>query len=140
MAVNSLFKKLKVNFDDVKVLLGELSELAGLRQDRFQVQRDIQEREVRSQAQEHRLRRKLECDCEEQSIRHSKALEDLEREAGVLHAEVARVEQEAAVIQNELHAQQAKLENIRRETKLIEEHIAVNKELERHQDSLAQAM
>ena len=27
MAVNNLFKKLKVNFDDMKVMLGELAEL-----------------------------------------------------------------------------------------------------------------
>ena len=27
MAVNTLFKKLKVNFDDIKVMIGELNEL-----------------------------------------------------------------------------------------------------------------
>ena len=37
MAVNSLFKKLKVNFDDVKAMLGELNELGQLRQEYFGV-------------------------------------------------------------------------------------------------------
>lgn len=35
MAVNQLFKKLKVNFDDLKVLLGDLHELQQLRSDYF---------------------------------------------------------------------------------------------------------
>jgi hypothetical protein len=35
MAVNSLFKKLKVNFDDMKVMLSELNELQTLKQEYF---------------------------------------------------------------------------------------------------------
>ena len=35
MAVNSLFKKLKVNFDDMKVILNELNELQVIKQEYF---------------------------------------------------------------------------------------------------------
>jgi len=35
MAVNSLFKKLKVNFDDMKVMLNELNELQVIKQEYF---------------------------------------------------------------------------------------------------------
>jgi hypothetical protein len=37
MAVNSLFKKLKVNFDDLKVMLGELNDLQHIKQEYFSV-------------------------------------------------------------------------------------------------------
>lgn len=37
MAVNNLFKKLKVNFDDLKVMIGELNELQQLKKEYFQV-------------------------------------------------------------------------------------------------------
>lgn len=48
MAVNSLFKRLKVNFDDMKVMLGELNELQAVKREYFEVQREIQEREIRA--------------------------------------------------------------------------------------------
>ena len=50
------------------------------------------------------------------------------------------VEQEAFVIQNEHLALQVKLENIKRESKIVEEQIAMNKELEKHQNSLISSM
>ena len=62
MAVNSLFKKLKVNFDDMKVMLNELNELQTIKQEYFQVQKEIQEREIKTQFSEFKLRKKFECD------------------------------------------------------------------------------
>lgn len=50
------------------------------------------------------------------------------------------MEQAAGVIQNEFNAQQCRLENIRRESKLVEEQIALNREVERHQDSLIKSI
>jgi hypothetical protein len=37
MAVNQLFKRLKVNFDDMKVMLGELNELQTIKKEYYQV-------------------------------------------------------------------------------------------------------
>lgn len=62
MAVNSLFKKLKVNFDDLKVMLGELNDLQHIKQEYFSVQRDIAIREIKGKSQEFRLKLKFECD------------------------------------------------------------------------------
>jgi hypothetical protein len=42
MAVNTLFKKLKLNFDDIKVMIGEVNELQHLKQEVYQVQREIE--------------------------------------------------------------------------------------------------
>lgn len=50
MAVNSLFKKLKVNFDEIKVMIGDLQELQTVKLEYFQLQKEIQERELRFQA------------------------------------------------------------------------------------------
>ncbi len=44
MAVNGIFKKLKVNFDDLKVMIGELNELNQMKKEHFMVERDIQEK------------------------------------------------------------------------------------------------
>ena len=47
MAVNSLFKKLKVNFDEIKVMISELHDLQSVKADFFALQREIQEREFK---------------------------------------------------------------------------------------------
>jgi len=41
MAVNNLFKKLKVNIDDLKLMIGDLHDYEHLKKEYFQVQRDL---------------------------------------------------------------------------------------------------
>ena len=65
MAVNSLFKKLKLNFDDLKLMIGDLNEIQTLKHDYFLVQRDLQDIEIRSPSLEYRLKRKFDQDCEQ---------------------------------------------------------------------------
>lgn len=86
------------------------------------------------------MRKKFECDQEELTIRHNKSLEDLEKDKVRMNAEMQGLEQAITVIQNEYNAQQSKLENIKRESKLVEEQITLNKEIERHQDSLLKSI
>lgn len=100
------------------------------------MQLEISDREIRGQSQEYRLRLKFERDCEQQTLLHKKALEDLDDEALKLAREVNSVEQATFVIQNEHQALQTKLENIKRESKTVEEQYAINKAVEKHQDSL----
>lgn len=50
MAVNSLFKKLKVNFDEIKVMISELHDLQSAKSEFFLLQREIQEREFKIQS------------------------------------------------------------------------------------------
>lgn len=104
------------------------------------MQREIQDRELRAQSAEYRLRRQLECEREQLTLKHAKALEDVLADMEALHLESVKLEQETVVIQNEQQALIVKLENIRRESKIVEEQLACNKDLERHQESLVRAM
>jgi len=104
------------------------------------VQRETQEKRLRAEGTQYRLRLAFEGAREEQAIRHAKALEDLEREGSKLRAEALQAEQAMAVIQNEHLALQTKLDNVRRESKLIEEQVALGKQREGHLDSLVRTL
>eukprot|EP00347_Sterkiella_histriomuscorum_P019169 403342679 len=136
MAVNSLFKKLKVNFDEIKIMIGELQDLQSVKAEYYNLQREIQERELRIQSQEYRLRLKYDCEVEELGLKHRKAVEELDQERELIEREVQSIEDAIAVIQNEHQYLQLRLENVKKENKLIEENITLQKQLESHQDSL----
>jgi len=101
MAVNSLFKKLKVNFDEIKVMISELHDMQSVKQEYFGLQKELQEKELRIAAQEYRLRLKHDCEVEEVLLRHRKQVEDLEVEQERVQHEIQSVEDAIAVIQNE---------------------------------------
>lgn len=101
MAVNSLFKKLKVNFDEIKVMISELQDLQSVKGEFFALQKEIQEREFRIQSQEYRLKQKFDCEVEEQILKHRKQVEDLENEKLAIEKEINSIDDAIAVIQNE---------------------------------------
>ena len=47
MAVNSLFKKLKVNFDEIKDMIANVVDLNSTKSEYLQMQKEIQEREIK---------------------------------------------------------------------------------------------
>ncbi len=79
-------------------------------------------------------------DCEQQTLLFKKAMEDVDLEAAKVQVEIAKVEQDIFVIQNEHQALLTKLENIKRETKLVEEHMTAGRDLERHQESMIKTL
>jgi hypothetical protein len=92
MQVNNLFKKLKQHFDDLKGMIGDLHDLETLKRDYFQVERDLGERELRGQTQEYRMRLGFARECEQQVLLYKKAMEDVEKEAVKVQAEIGKVE------------------------------------------------
>ena len=136
MQVNTLFKKLKQHFDDLKGMLGDLHDHQTLKRDFFQVERDLGEREIRGQTQEYRMRLAFARGCEQQTLLYKKAREDIDKEAAKVQGEIGKVEEDVCVIQNEHQALLTKLENIRRESRLVEEHMATTREYEGHQESM----
>lgn len=92
MQVNNLFKKLKQHFDDLKGMIGDLHDLETLNRDYFQVERDLGERELRGQTQEYRMRLGFARECEQQVLLYKKAMEDVEKEAVKVQAEIGKVE------------------------------------------------
>ena len=92
MQVNNLFKKLKQHFDDLKGMIGDLHDLETLKRDFFQVERDLGERELRGQTQEYRMRLGFARECEQQVLLYKKAMEDVEKEAVKVQAEISKVE------------------------------------------------
>ena len=79
-------------------------------------------------------------DCEQQTLLFKKSMEDVDLEAAKVQAEITKLEQDIFVIQNEHQSLLTKLENIRRETKIVEEHISLNRELEKHQESMMKTL
>lgn len=75
-------------------------------------------------------------ECEQQVLLYKKAMEDVEKEALKVQAEICKVEQDIFVIQNEHQALLTKLENIKRESRLVEEHMATSRHYEGHQESM----
>lgn len=65
MAVNSLFKKLKVNFDEIKVMINELSECQQAKTDYFLLEKEILDKDLKVQSQEYRLRAKFDVEVQE---------------------------------------------------------------------------
>jgi hypothetical protein len=92
MQVNNLFKKLKQHFDDLKGMIGDLHDLETLKRDYFQVERDLGERELRGQTQEYRMRLGFARECEQQVLLYKKAMEDVEKEAVKVQAEIGKIE------------------------------------------------
>lgn len=136
MAVNSLFKKLKLNFDDLKLLIQDLVELNHLKAEYFQVNRDIQIKQVKSDSLQYKLKLSYECATEQQTLLNKKKLEDIESESQKVTMEVQAIEQAMFVIENEHKALQVKLDNIKDESQIITEQIEINKKFEIHQDSM----
>ena len=58
MAVNSLFKKLKVNFDEIKDMIANVVDLNSTKSEYLQMQKKIQEREIKMVMQEYRMKQK----------------------------------------------------------------------------------
>jgi hypothetical protein len=92
MQVNNLFKKLKQHFDDLNGMIGDLHDLETLKRDYFQVKRDLGERELRGQTQEYRMRLGFARECEQQVLLYKKAMEDVEKEAVKVQAEISKIE------------------------------------------------
>lgn len=59
-------------------------------------------------------------------------MEDVDKESQRVQLEIAKVDADITVISNEHQSLLTKLENIKRECQLIEDHIATNKSIEKH--------
>ena len=65
-------------------------------------------------------------------LKHRKQLEELETEKNQVEKEISSVEDAIAVIQNEQQFLQSRFENVKKENKVLEENIALARQIESH--------
>ena len=73
-------------------------------------------------------------------IKHRKNLEDIENEKLKVEKEISSFEDQMAVIQNEHGALTARLENVKKENKIIDDNIQLNRKLEGNVDSYIRSL
>ena len=73
-------------------------------------------------------------------LKHRKQLEELETEKNQVEKEISSVEDAIAVIQNEQQFLQSRFENVKKENKVLEENIALARQIESHQDQLIKSL
>ena len=73
-------------------------------------------------------------------IKHRKNLEDIENEKLKVEKEISSFEDQMAVIQNEHGALSARLENVKKENKIIDDNIQLNRKLEGNVDSYIRSL
>jgi hypothetical protein len=83
---------------------------------------------------------KFDNDIEEQVLKHKKQLEDVDEERLTIKGEVVAIEDGILVLQNEFDCLTLRMDNVVRENKAVEENIIVNKQTEKHQDSLLRVL
>ena len=131
VAVNMLFRKLKDNFDGVKVMISDLHEIQSLKGKTYEMQKELQEKQIKGANQEYKARKLFSFSLEEEELKHKKCLEDFEKEKVEYDKYNTLLENGIFVIQNEYSSMQQKHENIRKENKVLEESIMLKKQFEK---------